>query len=97
MDYDQLTKKVGTNVPVGQYFDALGRAIALAEVYAEVMAEAKAEAKAQYDKEKKASVEMMLRTKKHQYSTDEIAAIFGLAVEEVRELEAKVAGDSVEA
>jgi hypothetical protein len=38
----------------------------------------------------------MLRTKKHQYSTDEIAAIFGLAVEEVRELEAKVAGESAE-
>ncbi|MDR1051938.1 MAG: hypothetical protein LBP95_12900, partial [Deltaproteobacteria bacterium] len=73
----------------GQYFE--DRGIAIGE------AKAKAEAEAQYDKEKKASVERMLRTKKHQYySTDEIAAIFGLAVDEVRELEAKVAGESAE-
>jgi predicted transposase YdaD len=55
-----------------------------------------AEGRARYEKEKKASVERMPRIKKHQYSTEEIAAIFGLAVEEVREPEAKAAGESAE-
>jgi hypothetical protein len=81
MDYAQLKEKIVTHGPAGQYFEDRGIA----------------KAKAEYDKETKASVERMLRIKKHQYSTDEIAAIFGLAVEEVRELEAKVAGESAEA
>jgi hypothetical protein len=81
MDFAQLQEKVVTNGPAGKYFADRG----------------KAEAKAEYDKEKKALVEMMLRAKKHQYTTDEIAATSGLAVEEVRELEAKVAGESAEA